>query len=243
MSLCTVALRRREETGPGLGICFSLPILPIADWYTTWRTRVVGRRARIQRINYGDLKAGKTSKVHREGLRRSRTGDGLARVCRARLDLQDKLAAKCAWQRVPDRVSLLCSHPGFSPRTHTHTPLALYSAGVWRQGIIYSGKKRGREREDTVQLWGVFPPHSFGPIRPLTELRWVFFPPVLSSFFLLLAPLFSLRRRRTRLVADVLACFLPGVVSLPRAVTLPSRVVFGLCDTNTQLVPRHRLSF
>lgn len=157
MSLCTAALGRREETGPGLGICCSLPILPIADWYTTWRTRIVGRRARIQRINYGDLKAGKTSKVHWEGHGGLERATELAWDCRARLDLEDKLAAKCAWQRVPDRVSLLCSHPGFSPRTHTHTPLALCSARVWRQGIIYSQKTWKRRRGYSLTLGGLPP--------------------------------------------------------------------------------------
>lgn len=179
MSLRTAAPRRREETGPGLGICCSLPILPIADWYTTWRTRIVGRRSRIQQINCGDLKARKTSKVHREGHGGLEQATELARDCRARLDLEAKLAAKCAWQRVPDRVSLLCSHPGFSPLAHTHTPLALCSWGVETGEYLFS--KNVEEKERIQSNFGGSSPHYCSSIRPLTELRWVFFP-LLSSF-------------------------------------------------------------
>lgn len=72
-----------------------------------------------------------------------------------------------------------------SPHSHiTHTPLALCSWGVETGHYLFS-KKRGREGEDTVQLWGVFPPFllfhqaanrvtvsppppsSFSPPRPL----------------------------------------------------------------------------
>lgn len=69
------------------------------------------------------------------------------------MDLEDKLTSKC-WLCVPDRVSLLCYHPG------PPTPLTLLVPGVWRQGPGL--KKRGREREDKFLLGGVSPMVSSG---------------------------------------------------------------------------------
>lgn len=47
---CALRRKRGGATGPGLGIRLArpLPILPMQT-DTTWRTRIVGRRARIQR--------------------------------------------------------------------------------------------------------------------------------------------------------------------------------------------------
>lgn len=120
----------------------------------------------------------------------------------------------------------LLRSPRFLP-THTYThPARTLLLGCGDRGIFIL-KKRGREGEDTVQLWGVFPPFLW--LHQAANRVTVSFPPFF--FFLLFAPLFSLRRRRTRLVADVTSMFPPW-----RCVThKPS-----LCFSPPVRVPSHQ---
>lgn len=63
------ALRRNVEERLGLAWEFALPSAShssYADRHTTWRTRIVGRRARIQRRNRSTLTSRKTNKLPSE---------------------------------------------------------------------------------------------------------------------------------------------------------------------------------
>lgn len=104
------------------------------------------------------------------------------------MDLEDKLTSKC-WLCVPDRVSLLCYHPG------PPTPLTLLVPGVWRQGPGL--KKRGREREDKFLLGGVSPMVSSGRSKSRGE------------FFLV----FAAQKPNNSYHGTLLACFLSNIVS------------------------------
>lgn len=142
---CGDAEWRRDGAWPGNLLLASHS--SYADRHTTWRTRIVGRRARIQRTVGFNIQKGRESTLRRG--RDVRANAGFFWECRLRLDLADKLTAKCCWLCVPDRASLLL----LSPRS----PHPAHTLGSWGVETGAGVEKRGREGVDTFLL-GFSPP-------------------------------------------------------------------------------------
>lgn len=145
VSLRVAWKRRRDGAWPGNLLASHSSY---ADRHTTWRTRTVGRRARIQRINSGTRHPGRPRKYRVRGENVEGTSGSLEGASRAWIQ-------RTNWLRTVECVCVSQIVPLSSAITQVYppTPLTLSVPGVWRRG---PGSKR---RGIPARLWLFAPRH------------------------------------------------------------------------------------